>query len=375
MRRHLLLPAALLVLALGTAPAQPPVPVPLPAPTQPPTPAPAKADDKPAPGGPKGPTVPEFDVGFVDGSNVKVVVLEAAVTVTTKYGKLTVPLADLKRVELGFRYPEGVEAKLESAVERLAAPAYADREDAAKQVLELKQYAGAILKRAAQDDDAERRRRAAALLLTVRKDVPAERVDAKDYDTVETTDFTVRGRLDSPSFKVRTKQFGEAVVRIAEVRQFRAVAVAAVGGEIALDAAVYSRLNWSAWLDTEVDVTANAGLDIACTGTIDQWPQEPGRYMSGPAGNGSASQNQQGNIRVMVPGQQFNPNRGMQQGVVQSGSVVGKIGPNGPPFAVGAAFRMPKSQEAGRLYLQIAPSHWGNDAGTGVYKVKVKTGD
>ena len=287
MRGYLLLPTLVFGLALGAAAAQPPTPAPVPPGPATPT---SKADDKAAPGLPKVPAVPEFDVGFVDGSNVKVIVLEAAVAVTTKYGKLTVPLADLKRVELGFRYPEGVEAKLESAVERLAAPAYADREDAAKQVLELKQYAGAILKRAAQDDDAERRRRG---------------------DTVETADFTVRGRLDSPSFKVRTKQFGEAVVRIAEVRQFRAVAVAAAGGDIALDAALYSKLNWSGWLDTEVDVSANAPLEITCTGTIDQWPQEPGRYMSGPAGNGNASQNQQGNIRVMVPGQQFNPNRGM----------------------------------------------------------------
>ncbi len=367
MRSSWLIPAALVALAAGPAPAQLPV--------TPPTPPPVTPKVVPkADNAPKVPAVLEFDVGFLDGSNVKVVVLEPAVAVTTKYGKLTVPLADLRRVELGFRYPEGVEAKLAAAIERLAAPAYLDREEAAKEVRELKQYAGPALKRAATDDDAERRTRATALLLVVRREVPAERVDAKDFDTVETADFTVRGRLDSASVKVRTRQFGEAVVKLAEVRQFRVVNVAAPTGEIAVDAATHGRLNWSAWLDTEVEVAANVPLDITATGTIDQWPQEPGRYMSGPAGNGNPAPNQQGNVRMMVPGQQFNGNQMMQRGNVLSGALVGRIGPAGQPFLIGAAYMTPRSQEAGRLFLQIAPSHWNNENSTGTYRVKVKSG-
>ena len=370
MRALWLIPAALAALAVGSASAQPP-PIAEPLPT--PTPTPTRPVPKAETVVPKVPTVLEFDVGFHDGSNVKVVVLEPAVAVTTKYGKLTVPLAELRRVELGFRYPEGVEAKLAAAIERLAAPAYLDREEASKEVRELKQYAGPALKRAATDDDAERRTRAAALLQAVRRDVPAERIDAKDYDTVETADFTARGRLDSTSVKVRTRQFGEAVVKFAEVRQFRAAAAAAPAGEVTIDAATHSKLNWSAWLDTEVEVSANAPLEITASGTIDQWPQEPGRYVSGPAGNGNAAPNQQGNIRLVMPNQPF-PNRGMPQGQVLSGALIGRVGPTGQPFVIGASLTQPRSAEAGRLFLQIAPSHWGNDNATGVYRVKVKSG-
>ena len=372
MRPLWLVPAAFAALLVGPASAQPPAPVP-------PLPPPVaqkvvpkvvpKADDAA-----KVPAVLEFDVGFLDGSNVKVVVLEPAVTLTTKYGKLTVPLADLRRVELGFRYPEGVEAKLAAAIEKLAAPAYLDREEAVKELRELKQYAGPALKRAAADDDAERRTRATALLQVVRREVPVERVDAKDFDTVETADFTVRGRLDSTSVKVRTRQFGEAVVKLAEVKQFRVVNVAAPTGEIAVDAATHGKMNWSAWLDTEVDIAANAPLEITAAGTIDQWPQEPGRYVSGPAGNGNPAPNQQGNVRLMVPGQQFNGNPMMQRGNVLSGALVGRIGPAGQPFLIGAAYTTPRSVEAGRLFLQIAPSHWGNENSTGSYRVKVKSG-
>ncbi len=359
MRPLWLIPATLAALVVSPATAQPPPA----APTTPPT---AKNEVVP-----KSPAVLEFDVGFLDGSNVKVVVLEPAVTVTTKYGKLTVPLADLRRVEVGFRYPEGVEAKLSAAIERLAAPAYLDREEAAKEIREFKQYAGPALKRAATDDDAERRTRAVALLQVVRREVPAERVDAKDFDTVETADFTVRGRLDAPSVKVRTRQFGEAVVKLAEVRQFRAVAAAPLAGEIAVDAATHSKLNWSAWLDTEVEVSANAPLETTATGTIDQWPQEPGRYTSGPAGNGNAAPNQQGNIRVLAANPPFqNRGMGMPQGVALSGALIGRIGPAGQPFVIGAGFAQPRMTEGGRLYLQIAPSHWGNENAAGAYKVK-----
>jgi len=372
MRPFWLIPAALVALAAGPAASQTQPQPPTPAPVTPP--ATPKGVPKSEAAAPKVPAVLEFDVGFLDGSNVKVVVLEPAVAVTTKYGKLTVPLADLRRVELGFRYPDGVEARLTAAIEKLAAPAYLDREEAAKEVRELKQYAGPALKRAAADDDAERRTRAAALLQVVRREVPAERVDAKDFDTVETADFTVRGRIDSPSVKVRTRQFGEAVVKLAEVRQFRAVAVAAPTGEIAVDAATHSKLNWSMWLDTEVEVAANAPLEITATGTIDQWPQEPGRYMSGPAGNGNPAPNQQGNIRVVMVLNQQMQNRGMPQGMVLSGALIGRIGPTGQPFVIGASLTQPRWSDAGRLYLQIAPSHWGNDNAAGSYRVKVKSG-
>src|SRR5207244_2104689 len=54
-------------------------------------------DAKPAaPKAPDGP--PEFEVNFSDNSNVKVVVLDPSVTVSTRYGKLTVPVAELKRI-------------------------------------------------------------------------------------------------------------------------------------------------------------------------------------------------------------------------------------------------------------------------------------
>ena len=93
----------------------------------------------------------------------------------------------------------------------------------------------------------------------------------------------------------------------------------------------------------------------------------------GTPGNGNPAPNQQGNVRLILPNQPFQ-NRGMPQGQVLSGALIGRIGPAGQPFVIGASFTQPRGAEAGRLYLQIAPSHWGNDNATGVYRVKVKSG-
>ena len=99
-------------------------------------------------------------------------------------------------------------------------------------------------------------------------------------------------------------------------------------------------------------------LEIAVSGQIDMWPQGPGQYTSGPGGlAGYAPGGPPGGpgaARVGAPGQ-----------------VVARVGPNGTPFVVGAAFKA-KAADAGRLYLRIVPSPWNNDS-SGAYKVKVTT--
>ena len=51
-----------------------------------------------------------FEGKFADGSFVVLQLMDEVLIVSTKYGKLTVPMAEVKRIEFGFRYPEGLEA-------------------------------------------------------------------------------------------------------------------------------------------------------------------------------------------------------------------------------------------------------------------------
>src|SRR5438067_956657 len=136
-----LVPAAALVAALGWAASSPSLPAPAPNPT----PAPAA----------------EFEARMGDDSVVKVTLAEPVLVVATKYGRLTVPAADVRKVELGFRYPEGAEAKIDRAVQDLGSPSFETREAAEKTLVGLDHLAVPAARRATHSPDPEGARRAA----------------------------------------------------------------------------------------------------------------------------------------------------------------------------------------------------------------------
>src|SRR5436309_1651496 len=57
-----------------------------------------------------------YEVRLADGSVVKMRLLTEEIEVATRYGTLKVPMADIRRIDIGFRYPEGTEKRIEAAV-------------------------------------------------------------------------------------------------------------------------------------------------------------------------------------------------------------------------------------------------------------------
>jgi hypothetical protein len=45
----------------------------------------------------------EVEIRLTDGSRVRMLVLEETLNIATKYGRLTIPISDLHRLELGIR--------------------------------------------------------------------------------------------------------------------------------------------------------------------------------------------------------------------------------------------------------------------------------
>jgi hypothetical protein len=268
--------------------------------------------------------------------------------VNTRYGKLTVPASDVRRLEFGFRYPDGVEAKVNKAIEELGATEFRDREEAEQRLAGIGLHAIPELRRALRSDNPEVVRRAGSVLKNLEAKLGADKSELRDYDTIETPEFTVKGRIDLGVLKVRTKFFGEATLRITDIRVFRGVGLVN-NTDFVLDAGLYAKMTQNQWMETNIEVSNGQQVDIAVSGQIDQWPQGPGQYMCGPGG----LPNHPG-----VRGTQFSP-----------GSVIGRIGPSGTPFAVGASFKG-KAGESGKLYLRVAPSPWNCDS-SGSYKVKV----
>lgn len=333
------MPAALLVAAVGWA--APPVP-------------PVRGDkEEPKPGAKDDATT--FELRTADDTVMKVTLTEPSLAIATKYGKLTVPAGDVRRLEFGFRYPDGLEAKIEKAVDELGSPEFRTCEDAEQALEAAGRFAIPTLRRATRSENPEVARRAKSTLKTVESKAGADETDLRDYDTIETAEFTIKGRMDLTAMKVRTKYFGETTVKLTDIRSFRSVGSAA-GAEFALDAAKYARMNGSEWMATAIEVSAGQQLEVTATGRMDSWPQGPGQYMVGPDGSAGGA--------GFPPGGA--PGGGRIGG---AGQVIGRIGPSGAPFAIGSSYKG-KRTETGKLYLRIAPSQW-NCESTGAYKITV----
>jgi hypothetical protein len=332
-----LIPVVAVVMALGWAAsfAQPPK---------------ARTDPKDAPKVETKADGAVFELRTFDDTVMKVVLLEPALALNTKYGKLTIPAAELRRLEFGFRYPDGLEEKINRAVGELGSPDFRTREDAEQALAGIGHFAIPALRRAVKGDDPETVRRAQSVLKLLDGKLGEGKAELRDYDVVETAEFTVKGRLEIGVLKVRTKYFGDATVKLTDIKSFRS-AGSASNGEFSLDAARYAKINLGEWMETSIEVTAGQQLEVTASGRVDQWPQGPGQYTVGPEGQGAG----------------FRP--GGQPGVGTPGQVVGRVGTSGSPFAVGASFKG-KVTESGRLYLRIGPSPWNCDS-TGTYKVVV----
>src|SRR5262249_32380763 len=124
------------------------------------SPGTAKSDEfPPAPGG------PQVEVQFGDGSLVKLTLLDPKLDIATRYGKLSVPLNEIRRIELGVRYPEGALQKIQDAITRLGDADYKKREAASGELLAFRELAYPHVRRAAaMPGNAEAVKRAKALL-------------------------------------------------------------------------------------------------------------------------------------------------------------------------------------------------------------------
>ncbi|MFL5339319.1 MAG: hypothetical protein ACJ8F7_04050 [Gemmataceae bacterium] len=290
-----------------------------------------------------------FEVHFNDGSVVKMILLQESLDVTTRFGKLTVPMKDLRRIDFGLRYPDGVYLKIQDAIGLLNNPDFKKREAAQAELLGYRELAYPLVAQATRNTNAETARRARAILDELRGRVPEERLAAKAHDTIQTTDFPINGRIEVTTLKARSPLFGDATLKLTEIRSIRSLAA---GGEtnLTLDAASYGLVQES-WCETDVEASGQV-LNIVAEGRIDLYPfgGERGMYPATPDGS----------------------RPGGQPTVHPSGALLGKIGAAGRPFVVGTRFiGVPPGE--GKLYLRIEASPW-RVVPSGSYTVKITTG-
>lgn len=161
------------------------------------------------------------EVQCIDGSTLKLTMLDERIELNTDYGKLLIPVRDIERIEAAFRIPEEVARRIELAIADLGKEDFQRREAASSELHELGERAYPALVKAAKSRDAEVARRARELLDQIRDAVPEEELQFRSHDVVYTAGSKNTGRITTAALNVLTSQFGVQQLKLADVRQLR----------------------------------------------------------------------------------------------------------------------------------------------------------
>ncbi len=173
---------------------------------------------------PPSPGAGAVEVRFTDDSVLKLTLREERLELKTAYGKLLMPMADVRRIEFATRIPDDLARRIRAAIHDLGSTEFRPREDAAAELLALREKAYPALLEAARSKDAEVARRANDLLEKIREAVPEEQLEIRQTDVVSTEDSKIAGRIEAVVWKGTTTQFGEVQMKLADLRSLRSLA-------------------------------------------------------------------------------------------------------------------------------------------------------
>src|SRR5262245_28057466 len=122
-------------------------------------------NDKAAPG--TRPDANAVEIRFADDSTVKMSLQTASIEVATRYGKLTIPVAEIRRIDFGLRIPEETAKRIDAAVAQLGSKDFKQREAAAAELVSLRDLAYPAVQKVARSTDLEVARRAREVLKSI----------------------------------------------------------------------------------------------------------------------------------------------------------------------------------------------------------------
>ena len=287
------------------------------------------------------------EVRFGDGSLVRVTILQDDLEVMTKYGKLTIPLREIRRIDFGLHLPDGVGQHINQSIKLLGSETYKERDEAVRHLVHYGPMAYPFLQRASRNPDPEVSQRANGVIKRISEKTAPESLRIKEEDYIQTLEFPIPGHITHSAIKAHSTHFGDLSLKLSELRT---LFVRGTGGEgdVVVDAAKYGSAP-EQWCDSGIVVDPSQRLIIAAEGQIDLWPQGPGQYMTGPKGYNTAGKG----------------------GAYMAGTLIGKIGEAGKVFIIGEQYEGVPTGE-GKLFVHIVPSPW-NNASSGSYRVRIRT--
>lgn len=169
---------------------------------------------------PKEPVVPSLvEVVCMDGSIIKVGLMDEFVTLTSKYGEMKVPTDSIKGVEFANRTPPAQAADITDAVSNLGNPDFEKREAATLKLKKIGPRAYPAAMAACKSTDPEVSRRAVDICGHIK--AKHANIVLRPLDTIFTDDSKLTGTFKCEHLKVMTVQFGEQNLRLSEIDKIR----------------------------------------------------------------------------------------------------------------------------------------------------------
>jgi hypothetical protein len=298
----------------------------------------------------------EVEITFVNGSVVRMTLLPDDIEIKTEFGKLSVPVRQIRRIDFGLHFPEGMEKKVETAINKLASAQYKERETALQELVALGAFAYPALLQAAKGREPETTKRVQEAIARIKAKAPAKDLQRGEDDKIVTPRFTIVGRIITASIKAKSEYFGDSEHTLTKLRSLRVI-LDSRDTDVAVDAGKYALPDQ--WLDTGVTVASAANLAISASGEVDLRPSLPGNYISGPRGY----------TRIVAAGGFVGKKKAGMDGRAYPGTLLGRIGASGETFVIGDRFEGAPERD-GKLYVQIMSSPYDTSS-VGTYQVKI----
>lgn len=171
------------------------------------------------------------EIEFTDGSLLRLHLADVAIEMNSPHGKLKIPAEDVLRIEFAQRLPDETRKQIDDLLAALRSPDEDTRANAGEGLLAFREKAYLPLVKAAKSGDPALAPIAGEVLQELKAQVPAEELQVREDDLIVTADTKIAGTITMPTLKLKTAQFGELAMSLADGRSLRHQSLAAAPQE------------------------------------------------------------------------------------------------------------------------------------------------
>jgi SAM-dependent methyltransferase len=156
-----------------------------------------------------------------DRSRLKFTLIEDRIEVSSRLGTLSIAADDIRKIAFALRLFDATRKQIDGAIGELESTDGQVRKSAVRRLAAIGPVAYPSLAKVAAGGENAIEQRMADIVTKLKETVDSQEFAPRALDVVQTVDSTISGHIVTPTLKVRTTQFGELSLKIADARSIR----------------------------------------------------------------------------------------------------------------------------------------------------------